>query len=628
MQLSRRELKSDDGVTRKRLLRFLTCGSVDDGKSTLIGRLMFNSKLIFEDQLRALEQDSRKYGTTGSDIDIALLLDGLQSEREQGITVDVAYRFFATDRRSFIVADAPGHEQYTRNMATGASNSELAVLLIDVREGLRPQTRRHSTICSLLGIRYVVLAVNKMDLVDYQQAAFERVVADYSAFASHLRFSSIVPIPISARFGDGVIARSANMQWYQGRTLLDELESVDIESDIATKPFRLAVQRVSRPNSEFRGFAGRIASGTIRVGSPVAVARDGAQSRITRIVTGDGDHQEASAGDTVTLVLGDDIDVTRGDLLADPKTRPLVGDQFAAHLIWMSDLPLLPGRSYLMRIGNVWTAAAVSLIKHKIDIEGMAQLAARTLSSNEIGFCNLTTTMPVAFDSYEENRDTGCFILVDRQTNRTVAAGMIRFALWRASNIHYERLAVDKASRARMKHQRPCILWLTGLSGSGKSTIARAVEAQLTAAGHHTYMLDGNNLRHGLNRDLGFTDADRVENIRRAGEVAKLFVEAGLIVLCAFISPFNAERQAVRDLVAPDEFMEIFVDTPIEECMRRDPNGLYSKAKRGELRNFTGIDSPYEVPEHPDLILSTANASVAQLADMVVGRLRATGHLS
>jgi len=453
MRLPDREITISAGrVPQKPLLRFLTCGSVDDGKSTLIGRLMYDSKLIFEDQLQALWQDSRKFGTTQDDIDLALLLDGLESEREQSITIDVAYRFFTTNRRSFIVADAPGHEQYTRNMVTAASNCELAVVLVDARVGLRPQTRRHSTICSLLGIRHIILAVNKMDLVGYRQDAFERTAADYASFAAHLRFSSIVPLPISARFGDGVISHSTNMPWYEGGTLLHELESADIQSEIAAKRFRLAVQRINRPGPNFRGVAGRIASGTVRIGDSAVVARGGTRSRVTRIMTGAREREEATAGDVATLVLSDDIDVARGDLLADPTARPVVADQFAAHLIWMSEVPLLPGRPYSMRIGTAWTTATVSMIKHKIDIESAAQLAARTLSLNEIGFCNLTTSVPVAFDNYNDNRETGCFILLDRETNRTVAAGMIAFALRRASNIHYEPLAVDKTARARTKH--------------------------------------------------------------------------------------------------------------------------------------------------------------------------------
>jgi bifunctional enzyme CysN/CysC len=627
--LDRRDANTGDlPVASKDLLRFLTCGSVDDGKSTLIGRLLYDTKLILEDHMTTLESDSRKFGTTGDEVDLALLLDGLEAEREQGITIDVAYRFFATGRRSFIVADTPGHEQYTRNMATGASNTDLAVLVLDARAGLRTQTQRHSVICSLLGIRHIVLAVNKMDLVGYDKDVFDRIVKDYAAFAASLPFTSVVPVPISARFGDNVTARSPNTSWYEGPTLLEHLEMVDIESDVMAKPFRLAVQRVNRPSADFRGFAGRIASGRVHAGDQIVVARGGAASTVSRIMGLDGVVEEAGAGDIVTLELSENIDVARGDLLGDLRERPVVADQFAAHIIWMAEEPLLPGRSYLMRIGTAWTLASVSAIKYQIDVADMTHLAAPTLSLNDIGVCNLSTSVPVAFDPYEENRDTGCFILVDRETDHTVGAGMISFALRRATNIHREPLAADKALRARMKHQSPCILWFTGLSGSGKSTIARALEDRLTGAGYHTYMLDGDNLRHGINRDLGFTDVDRVENIRRAGEVAKLFVDSGLIVLCALISPFRAERQMVRDLVERDEFMEIFVETPLEECMRRDPKGLYSKAMAGTLKNFTGIDSPYEVPERPDLMLHTLEASPEALAEIVLLRLRDTGHLS
>lgn len=626
--LDRRDARTGDiPVASKDLLRFLTCGSVDDGKSTLIGRLLYDTKLILEDHMATLESDSRKFGTTGDELDLALLLDGLEAEREQGITIDVAYRFFATGRRSFIVADTPGHEQYTRNMATGASNTELAVLVLDARAGLRTQTQRHSIICSLLGIRHIVLAVNKMDLVGHDKEVFDRIVKDYAAFAASLPFTSVVPVPISARFGDNVTARSPNTPWYDGPTLLEHLETVDIESDVMAKPFRLAVQRVNRPSADYRGFAGRIASGRVHTGDQIVVARGGTVSTVSRIMGVDGDVEEAGAGDIVTVELAENIDVARGDLLGDPRERPVVADQFAAHIIWMAEEPLLPGRSYLMRVGTAWTLASVSAIKYKIDVADMTHLAAPTLSLNDIGMCNLSTSVPVAFDPYEENRETGCFILVDRETDHTVGAGMISFALRRATNIHREPLAADKSLRAHMKHQNPCILWFTGLSASGKSTIARALEDRLTGAGYHTYMLDGDNLRHGINRDLGFTDADRVENIRRAGEVAKLFVDSGLIVLCALISPFRAERHMVRDLVEDDEFFEVFVETPLEECMRRDPKGLYLKAKSGALKNFTGIDSPYEVPEHPDLTLHTLEASPEALAEIVLRRLRDTGHL-
>jgi bifunctional enzyme CysN/CysC len=611
----------------RRLLRVLTCGSVDDGKSTLIGRLLHESGAIFEDQLSALENDSRRYGTTGENIDFALLLDGLEAEREQGITIDVAYRYFATDKCSFIVADTPGHEQYTRNMATGASNSDAAIILVDARKGILAQTRRHAVICSLLGIRHVVLAINKMDLVGHSQDVFDQLAADFRSFASQLSFGSIVPIPISARFGDNVVARGRNMAWYGGPALLEHLESIEIAAAQESMPFRFPVQWVNRPNQEFRGFAGTVASGRVRRGDLIRVARNGAATRVARIVTADGDVEAASAGDAVTLTLGDELDIARGDLLVPPDHRPEVADQFAAHLIWMSAEPLLPGRSYLMRIGTKWVPATVSAIKHKLDINHLEPLAARTLAVNEIGLCNFATAVPVAFDSYESNRETGAFIIVDRYTNETVGAGMIAFALRRATNIHPEHLAIEKEARARLKHQRPCIVWFTGLSASGKSTVAKLVEGHLHMAGHHTYMLDGDNVRHGLNHDLGFTDADRVENIRRVGEVAKLFVDAGLIVLCAFISPFRAERQMVRDLVGDGEFLEVFVDTPIEECRRRDPKGLYAKADLGKLKNFTGVDSPYEPPQHPDLVLRTQKRDADELARIVVEHLRAGGLL-
>jgi bifunctional enzyme CysN/CysC len=620
------EIAADAGSGR-RLLRVLTCGSVDNGKSTLIGRLLHECGAIFDDQLSALANDSRRYGTTGENLDFALLLDGLEAEREQGITIDVAYRYFATDKCSFIVADTPGHEQYTRNMATGASNSDAAIILVDARKGILAQTRRHAVICSLLGIRHVVLAINKMDLIDHSQGEFDRIAADFRSFASQLSFDTIAPIPISARFGDNVVERGRNMDWYGGPALLRYLESIEIDAALETLPFRFPVQWVNRPDQEFRGFAGTVASGRIHRGDPVRVARNGAATRVERIVTADHDVEAAGAGDAVTLTLADDLDIARGDLLVPPDSRPQIADQFAAHLIWMSAEPLLPGRSYLMRIGTQWVPAMVSSIKHKLDVNHLEPLAARTLAVNEIGLCNFATTVPVAFDPYESNRETGAFIIVDRYTNETVGAGMIVFALRRATNIHPEHLAIEKEARARLKHQRPCIVWFTGLSASGKSTIAKLVEAQLHGAGQHTYMLDGDNVRHGLNHDLGFTDADRVENIRRVGEVAKLFVDAGLIVLCAFISPFGAERRMVRDLVGEGEFIEVFVDTSIEECRRRDPKGLYAKADLGALKNFTGVDSPYEPPEHPELVLSTGEHGADELARMVVEHLRAGGLL-
>ncbi|HTO60504.1 MAG TPA: sulfate adenylyltransferase subunit CysN [Bradyrhizobium sp.] len=612
----------------KDLLRLITCGSVDDGKSTLIGRLLHDSQLIMDDQLAALAADSVRHGTIGNELDFALLVDGLEAEREQGITIDVAYRFFTTPRRSFMVADTPGHEQYTRNMATGASNAQLAIILIDARKGVLIQTRRHSFICALLGIRHVVLAVNKIDLVDYGKDAFERIVADYRAFAAALGFISVVPIPLSARHGDNVITRSANTPWYDGPCLLDYLERIDVQSEMASRSFRFPVQWVNRPDSEFRGYAGTVASGSIAPGDDIVVAASGQLSRVARIVTSDGDLARAVAGDAVTITLADDIDVGRGDMLARPSERPDVADQFAAHLIWMDQDALLPGRSYILRIGTrSGVPASVTSIKYKIDVNTREHLAAHGLALNEIGFCNLATALPVSFDSYEMNRRTGAFIVIDRYTNRTVGAGMIAFALRRAANIAWQPLSIGRKDRAGLKNQRPCIVWFTGLSGAGKSTIANLVDQKLFATAHHTMLLDGDNVRHGLNRDLGFTEADRVENIRRAGEVAKLMVDAGLIVICSFISPYRAEREMIRGLVGEGEFIEVFVDTPIEECVHRDPKGLYSKAKAGKIKNFTGIDAPYERPEAPELHLQTIGVSPDGLADVVVRALVERGNL-
>jgi bifunctional enzyme CysN/CysC len=607
------------------LLRFITCGSVDDGKSTLIGRLLHDAKQIFEDQFSALAKDSVKHGTTGGDIDFALLVDGLEAEREQGITIDVAYRFFATPRRSFIVADTPGHEQYTRNMATGASNARLAVILIDARKGVLVQTKRHSFICSLLGVRHVVVAVNKIDLVDYQQETFERIAADYMAFASQLDFTSVVPIPVSARYGDNVVEHLGNMPWYRGPTLLDYLETVDVRSDELAKPFRFQVQWVNRPNLDFRGYAGTVASGRINRGDPVVVAASGRQTRINDIVTYDGSLESAQAGEAVTLTLADEIDITRGDVLVQPAARPEVSDQFAAHVIWMHDEPLVPGRSYFLRIGTKTVPATITTIKHKIDVNTREHLAATMLGLNDIGFCNLSTSEPVAFDSYAENRKTGSFIIIDRIRNQTVGAGMVAFGLRRGTNIHWQPLLTGKAERAALMRQKPAILWFTGLSGSGKSTIANIVEQALTLTGHHTMLLDGDNVRHGLNRDLGFTETDRVENIRRIGEVAKLMVDAGLIVLCSFISPYRADRQMVRSLMGTGEFIEIFVDTPLQDCIARDPKGLYAKAKAGKLKNFTGVDAPYEAPEQPEIRLQTLGHTPAELAKAVLDLLLARG---
>ena len=612
----------------KGLLRFLTCGSVDDGKSTLIGRLLYDSRLILEDQLETLRRDSARHGTTGDDLDFALLVDGLEAEREQGITIDVAYRYFATARRKFIVADTPGHEQYTRNMATGASNSEVAVILIDARKGLLTQTRRHSYICALLGIRHVALAVNKIDLVDFSAERFHHVVGDYFGFAQTLGFASVTPIPLSARYGDNVTVRSERMHWYEGPTLLEYLESVEVESALAARPFRFPVQWVNRPNLDFRGYSGTVASGSIAVGESLVVAASGKESRLKRIVTADGDRAQAHAGDAVTLVLAEEIDVARGDVLAPANARPDVVDQFAAHVLWLAEEPLLPGRSYLLRIGTKFVPARITTLKHKVDVNTLEHFAAKTLSLNEIGLCNLATASPVALDPYVENRHTGAFILIDRFSNATAGAGMIAFGLRRATNVHPQSLTVDREARMRRNGHKAAILWFTGLSGSGKSTIANLVEKELHLEGAHTYLLDGDNVRHGLNRDLGFTDVDRVENIRRVGEVARLFVDAGLLVLCSFISPFRAERRMVRELVGEGEFIEIFIDTPLDECIRRDPKGLYARAQAGKIKNFTGIDSPYEVPEQAEIVIATESASAEEAARRIVAELRARQILS
>jgi bifunctional enzyme CysN/CysC len=575
-----------------------------------------------EDTYASIAKDSRKHGTTGEDVDLALLVDGLEAERQQGITIDVAYRFFATPARSFIVADTPGHEQFTRNMATGASNSDLAIILADARKGVLTQTKRHTTICSLLGIRHVVLAVNKIDLVNFDEATFDRIVGDWATFAAGLGFATMTPIPVSARFGDNVSVRSGNTPWYRAPTLLHHLEHIDVEHETGHRPFRFPVQWVNRPNLDFRGYSGTIASGRVAVGDGVVVAASGRQSRVTRILGPDGDLAAAGTGEAVTICLADEVDIARGDVLAPLADRPEVADQFAAHLLWMDEEPMLPGRQYLARIGNRWVGASVTSIKHRVDVNTLEQQPAKRLELNEIAVCNLSLAGRMPFDPYSENRATGGFILVDRYTNRTAGAGMISFGLRRSTNIHIEETLVDKAARAALDHQKPMVLWFTGLSGSGKSTIAKLVEQALHREGRHTYLLDGDNLRHGLNRDLGFTDQDRVENIRRVGEVAKLFADAGLIVLCSFISPFRAERQMVRELLAEGEFAEVFVDTPIEECMRRDPKGLYEKAKRGAIQNFTGVSSPYERPEAPELRLTTVGSAPADAAEAVLAFVR------
>jgi bifunctional enzyme CysN/CysC len=607
----------------KPLLRFITCGSVDDGKSTLIGRLLHDTQLLLDDQLAALQKDSLRHGTQNGEMDFALLVDGLAAEREQGITIDVAYRFFSTDRRKFIVADCPGHEQYTRNMATGASTADLAVVLVDARKGLLTQTRRHSYIVSLLGIRHVVLAVNKMDLVDYDQATFDAIAADYAALANDLGITRVQAIPLSALKGENLLLASPAMPWYSGPSLLEALETADIATLDSTSPMRLPVQWVNRPNQDFRGFAGTIAAGTVSPGDEVVVLPSGRRTRVQRVVTADGDLPQASAGQAVTLTLVDEVDVSRGDLIAAAGEPPQVADQFAAHLLWMDGQPLLPGRPYLLKIGANSITAQVTEIKHKVDVNTQAELAAKHLELNEVGYCNLSLDQAVAFEPYAVNRRLGGFILIDRQTNATVAAGTLDFALRRAANIHWQHIDVDRTARARIKGQQPRVLWFTGLSGSGKSTIANLVDKQLHAKGLHTFILDGDNVRHGLNRDLGFTDEDRVENIRRVAEVAKLMSDAGLIVLVSFISPFRAERRMARELFAEGEFLEVHVDTSLAEAERRDLKGLYAKARRGEIRNFTGIDSPYEPPEAAELVLDTLNETPEALADRVVARVLA-----
>ncbi|QDH71027.1 sulfate adenylyltransferase subunit CysN [Lysobacter alkalisoli] len=606
----------------KSLLRFITCGSVDDGKSTLIGRLLHDTKLLLDDQVAALEADSRKHGTQGEDIDFALLVDGLAAEREQGITIDVAYRFFGTDQRKFIVADCPGHEQYTRNMVTGASTADLAIVLVDARKGLLTQTRRHSYIVSLLGIRHVVLAVNKMDLVGYDQKVFDDIVAGYSELAGQLGIANVTCIPLSALKGDNMLEASSNTPWYDGPSLLQHLETVDASRDDGRTGFRLAVQWVNRPNQDFRGFAGTVVADAVSVGEEVAVLPSGQRSKVARIVTADGDLQRAVPGQAVTLTLEDEVDASRGDVIAAASNPPETADQFAAHLIWMGEQPLLPGRPYWLKIGTRTVGAQITEIKHKIDVNTQDQLAAKHLELNEVAYCNLYLDQPVAFEKYADNRELGAFILIDRQSNGTVAAGALDFALRRAGNIHWQHVDVDKAARSRIKHQIPRCLWFTGLSGSGKSTIANLVEKRLLAMGHHTYILDGDNVRHGLNKDLGFTDEDRVENIRRVAEVARLMVDAGLIVLVSFISPFRAERRMAREMFDEGEFLEVFVDTPLDVAEQRDVKGLYAKARAGEIRNFTGIDSPYEVPEAPEVHLNTVSVSAVSLAESVIASLR------
>jgi len=606
----------------KSLLRFITCGSVDDGKSTLIGRLLYDSKMIFEDQLAALEADSRRIGTQGGEIDFALLVDGLAAEREQGITIDVAYRFFSTDRRKFIVADTPGHEQYTRNMVTGASTADLAVILVDARKGILTQTRRHSFLVHLLGIKKVVLAVNKMDLVGFDEAVFDQIAADYREFASRLGIQDFLAIPISGLRGDNIASASDLTPWYGGPTLMGHLETVEIAEDARrAQPLRMAVQWVNRPNLDFRGFSGQIEAGVARPGDAIRVLPSARESHIARIVTRDGDLSEAGAGQSVTLTLEDEIDCSRGDLIVAAKAPAEVADQFETHIVWMAAEPLLPGRAYWLKIGAKTVSATVTELKHKININSLEELAARRLDLNEIGLANISLSEAVAFEPYATNSDLGGFILIDRLTNATVGAGMISFALRRAHNIHWQAVDVSKATRAAAKGQTPAVLWFTGLSGAGKSTIANLVDKKLLARGRHTYLLDGDNVRHGLNRDLGFTDAERVENIRRVAEVARLMADAGLIVLVSFISPFRSERAMARGLFPPGEFVEIFIDTPLDVAEQRDVKGLYGKARRGELKNFTGIDSPYEPPEAPEIHIRADHVLAEDAADMIIAHL-------
>ena len=608
------------------LLRFNTCGSVDDGKSSLIGRLLYESKALLDDQLEVLAADSKRVGTRAGEIDYALLLDGLSDEREQGITIDVAYRYFASARRHFIVADTPGHEQYTRNMVTGASTADLSVILIDARKGVLTQTRRHSFLVSLLGIRHVVLAVNKMDLVDYSRDVFSRIEDQYREMTNDLDIPSVVCIPVSAVKGDNVVERSAAMAWYRGPTLMELLDTVEVDGSRAlAQPLRLPIQWVNRPRDDFRGFAGTIVGGSVRTGDAVRVQPSGRVSRVARIVTADGDLAEASVGQSITLTLADEIDVSRGDLLVPADQPAEVANQFEATIVWMHESPLLPGRGYFLKIGPKTAGATVTGLKHKINVSNFDRTAGTTLELNEIGVCTLEIDRPIAFDPYGVNRDTGGFILIDRITNDTVGAGMLRFALRRAQNVHWQALDVNKSLRAAMKRQRPCVLWFTGLSGAGKSTIANLVDKKLHSTERHTYLLDGDNVRHGLNKDLGFTDADRVENIRRIAEVARLMVDAGLIVGTAFISPFRAERDMARALLGDGEFIEIFVDTPLDVAERRDPKGLYKKARRGDLKNFTGIDSPYEPPEAPELRIDTTATTAEAAAEEIVAFLKRRG---
>ncbi|HEY6533401.1 MAG TPA: sulfate adenylyltransferase subunit CysN [Acidimicrobiales bacterium] len=604
----------------KTLLRFITCGSVDDGKSTLIGRLLYESKLVFEDHLAALERDSKAVGTQGGDLDFALLVDGLAAEREQGITIDVAYRFFSTEKRKFIVADTPGHEQYTRNMVTGASTADLAVILIDGRQGVLTQTRRHSFLVSLLGIRHVVLAINKLDLVGYSQDVFDSIDLDYRRFAAELGIKDIQTIPMSALKGDNVTESSTNMPWYTGPTLMEHLETIVVDEG-ATGPFRFPVQWVNRPDLDFRGFSGTVVGGAVRPGDRVRILPSGTESNVERIVTFDGDLDEAIENQSVTLTLTDEVDASRGDVIVAADDLPAVADQFEATVVWMSEDEMLPARRYLVKVGAQTVGATIDHPKHRIDVNTLEHQAAKTLGLNDIGVANLYLDRPIPFDAYSANRDMGGFVVIDRLTNATVGAGMLHFALRRADNVHWQAVEVDRAARAGTLGQAPTVVWFTGLSGAGKSTVANLVERKLFALGRSTYLLDGDNLRHGINRDLGFTTADRVENVRRTAEVAALMADAGLIVLVSLISPYRAERRMARDLVGDDAFVEVYVDTPLEVAEARDRKGLYAKARRGELPNFTGIDAPYEEPEEPEVHVRTVDMSAEESADRIVERV-------
>jgi bifunctional enzyme CysN/CysC len=606
----------------KSLLRFITCGSVDDGKSTLIGRLLYDSKMIFEDQLSALEADSRRVGTQGQDIDFALLVDGLAAEREQGITIDVAYRFFATEKRKFIVADCPGHEQYTRNMVTGASTADLAIILIDARKGVLVQTRRHSFLAKLLGIRNIVLAVNKMDLVHYDQNTYNAIVAEYAAFAAGIGITEFTAMPISGFKGDNITELSTNTPWYDGLPLMAHLESVELDLNAdREKPFRMAVQWVNRPNLDFRGFSGQLASGSVRPGDQVRVIPGGKNTTISKIVTLDGELDEAVAGQSVTLCFADEIDCSRGDVVAAADYPPEIADQFETTIVWMSDEPLLVGRAYWLKLGTQMVSATVHAPKYIINVNTMEHIAAKTFELNAIGVAEIVTDKPIVFEAYANNRTLGGFILIDKITNATVAAGMLHFSLRRAQNVHWQATDIGREAHAALKNQKPAVLWFTGLSGSGKSTIANEVEKALSLMNRHTFLLDGDNVRHGLNKDLGFTEADRIENIRRVGEVAKLMADAGLIVLTAFISPFRAERDMVRSMLPDGEFIEILVDTPIEVAEARDVKGLYKKARSGQLKNFTGIDSPYEAPQNPEITVNTVEMTAAEAAAFIIRQI-------